>query len=506
MSTSVLRRYTPPTCTLEIAATGSALSRWTDRTVLKNLRFQLSFDDPKLPPDQQVTIKGDRSQLEALCEAVEAYVQKILNQPPEQVSSLHSFNEASNEASVDTAKLPKVIPFPSPAHEMNNDVSDQAGIHLKPQGFLAHELCLGTLTDDQNNSVIRLNVLQLFDLANALDAYHAEALTLPALGRPSWMKSPAGWARIAAVALLTVGATGAIAKFVMDVSSPSQVASSEQEVEVSSAQRPESLSSSSPLPVPPGIANAPATLKADQPLLPPKPPAGALQPVPVPSPVLEAPPPGSVSVSQLPASQPANNSAGAAAPDSLPALPIPADPQIASSSTGSVTTIDPLADAPAPAAITSTAPDPAAVSLAPSGISITGQNRTATTTSEAAPQPAPPLNPVGRNSASPSTQVATRNTAFDSYPQIAEVRNYFAQNWQPPEELTQTLEYRLVLNPQGAIQLIVPLGEASGRYLDRTNMPLMDEPFVSPLQDIDQLQVRLVLDPNGQVRTFAEGN
>ncbi|NJR40541.1 MAG: DUF4335 domain-containing protein, partial [Leptolyngbyaceae cyanobacterium CSU_1_4] len=63
MASSVLRRYTPPTCTLEVAAIGSALSRWTEQAVLKNLRFELSFDDPTLVSDQQTTIRADLNQL-----------------------------------------------------------------------------------------------------------------------------------------------------------------------------------------------------------------------------------------------------------------------------------------------------------------------------------------------------------------------------------------------------------------------------------------------------------
>lgn len=104
-------------------------------------------------------------------------------------------------------------------------------------------------------------------------------------------------------------------------------------------------------------------------------------------------------------------------------------------------------------------------------------------------------------------QVATNSsTAFDSYPQIAEIRNYFVQQWQPPSELTQILEYRLVLNADGTIQRIIPLGDASERFVDRTNMPLMGESFVSPLENQDQLQVRLVLSPDGKVQTFSDGN
>src|SRR6478672_1108304 len=82
LSTSVLRRYTPPTCTLEIVAQDSPLSRWAGRPLLRKLRFQLSFDDPRLPDAEQVSLRGDRFQLSELCEAVSAYVQDFLNQSP----------------------------------------------------------------------------------------------------------------------------------------------------------------------------------------------------------------------------------------------------------------------------------------------------------------------------------------------------------------------------------------------------------------------------------------
>lgn len=49
---TILRRYTPPTCRLELIAKSSPLSRWAGQPVLKNLRFRLSFDDPRLPDEQ----------------------------------------------------------------------------------------------------------------------------------------------------------------------------------------------------------------------------------------------------------------------------------------------------------------------------------------------------------------------------------------------------------------------------------------------------------------------
>ena len=51
-SGNVVRKYTAPTCTLEIAANASVLARWTQKPTLKNQRFNLRFDDPRLGEDQ----------------------------------------------------------------------------------------------------------------------------------------------------------------------------------------------------------------------------------------------------------------------------------------------------------------------------------------------------------------------------------------------------------------------------------------------------------------------
>src|SRR5688572_30379422 len=84
LSNSNLRRYTPPTCTLEIAAKTSPLSRFVGQSVLKNLRFELRFDDPRQPDDHRETIRGDEYELEMLCEAVNSYVQHSLESPSTQ--------------------------------------------------------------------------------------------------------------------------------------------------------------------------------------------------------------------------------------------------------------------------------------------------------------------------------------------------------------------------------------------------------------------------------------
>lgn len=87
----IIRRFTPPTCTLEIWGKNSPLSRWTKQKVIKNLGFQLSFDDPRTPEEEQLTISGDREQLEQIYSLVLNYTEEFLKQ---------SFNPQSLASSV----------------------------------------------------------------------------------------------------------------------------------------------------------------------------------------------------------------------------------------------------------------------------------------------------------------------------------------------------------------------------------------------------------------------
>lgn len=457
MPTAVLRRYTPPTCTLEIAAARSALSRWTDRTVLKDLRFHLSFDDPKLPPEQQVTVSGDRTQLEALSEVVTTYVQSLLAAAPEQVQWEEPLRVGGSAPLLNVSQPLAASP-------------QQMGITLQPKGLLSHDLKLGSLATEESGATVHLTTLQLFDLANALEAYTAEAMTLPTSERPAWLKAPRGWANIAAVAVLALAATGGIAKFVLDVSRPTQTASAPRERQVNSELNSDLFPTLSP---PPIEASPSITLQP----LPPPPPTGTAQsnsPGLPPVGVTEAPP------------SPAQPPAPATAP------PSPSDQQ-------QVTVI------PDPGAIAS-APSESLAQAGSSGSSNSAPPRL-TGIEEAAPETASralaPADSADSNAAA-NRSAANNSTAFDTIPQVAEIRSYFQQNWQPPEGLTQTLEYRLLLNSDGSLQRIVPLGQASENYLDRTNMPLMGEPFVSATSDGSTPQIRLVLKPNGTVQSFLE--
>lgn len=206
--TSVIRRYTPPTCTLEIAAKDSPLSRWMGQSVLKHLRFKLSFDDPRISEDQWITVRGDRTQLQALTDAVSHYVQNFLSQ-----SSRFSTESSIGIAEPVTGSITQA--------EQNS-----AGIYLKPKGLISHELHLGTLANESSGSVLSLSAVQLADLATALDECAADVTPLPNLEKPRWRTVTPAWGTIAAAAIVAVGVTASIAR-VFEPSAPTQTATSQ---------------------------------------------------------------------------------------------------------------------------------------------------------------------------------------------------------------------------------------------------------------------------------------
>ncbi len=456
MALSVLRRYTPPTCTLEILGTQSPLSRWMGQPMVKQLRFRLSLDDPKLPQEEWVTIQGDRTQLETLCEIVTAYVQQFLKQPS-QAKELVALEQNGSIVTLTKHAAPEIGVPPA--------LSNHLGITLTPRGLLSHELSLGSLASNETGPTTRLSALQLFDLAEALDDYASEIIALPGLqpSKPGWKPTPT-WAQIAAICLVVVGLSTTVIKLMQH--SPSAI----QTTASTNNQSPSSSDQQIATQLPP-VATSPSTPpNASNQKLPPPPPLGSTTPLPsvmpkvVVPPVISANPPTSTSrIGNVAPSQ--KNS------DQVATLP----PSIAANE----------ARGSAPSTFAApTRPDSAMPSAA---IAKRSANSTAETDQ--------------LRSGAPSAQPST---AFDTIPQVAEVRRYFQQRWSPPQGLTQTLEYTLTIAPNGTIRQITPLGQAAGDYVDRTGIPLVGEPFVSPLSSGRNARIRLVLSPDGKVQTFLE--
>ncbi|WP_448571183.1 DUF4335 domain-containing protein, partial [Trichothermofontia sp.] len=250
-ATTLLRRYTPPTCTLELYAQQSPLSRWASRPVVRDLRFRLHLDDPRLPDEQRTTLQGDRQQLEALHTVVETYVQAQLAETEWELGTLAntvlkvlSLDPASEAAQpvADTPAAAIAPPSPTPASSAKGQdlrvaapakasypepplpmgARSSAGtppehrnsLQLEPDGGLYHRLYLGPLATAAIGDTVQLSTLQLFDLVTALDTYSEELMALPeTLGR-AWFKPSITWARTAAIVIVVIGVATSVVRLV----------------------------------------------------------------------------------------------------------------------------------------------------------------------------------------------------------------------------------------------------------------------------------------------------
>lgn len=536
VSNYVIRQYTPPTCRLEILAQSSALSRWTGKSVLKQLRFELRFDDPQIPEEQRIAIRGDRDQLEALCVAVTNYVQEFLQQSAQNVWANISEPKSSNVSDDSSARNLKETDDRTNTLKSFNTPMLGSDISIQPNSRLTHKLFLGSLANHLSGPVIQLSLLQLFDLATALDEYSTDVLALPTLNTQSTAPSLATWASVAAVLVVGLALTPITWQY---------------------ANRQRQLQ----------VAKKPTRIPEQVALNPAKP---SLQPTPIPS---------------------------LTVPDSLPSLPQipisanPPSPSVTSSTSGIIGSISTLST-PSATSLKSTLPSPSnqisnytttpkkspsagttftipgnstisqplptaplstisklpnqPVNIQPSvGQKTTGlitkngsvpgtstslsNSRTATATTPSisigTPSVAPPLTTIPelnsdisrygtgadplisklRNARKTSTNVATTTgTLFDATPQVGEAREFLKKHWSPPEGLSQTIQYSLLVGVDGTIERIFPLNKAARDYIDRTGMPLIGERFISPNRNGQPVKIRAVYSPDGKVQTFAE--
>ena len=103
-----------------------------------------------------------------------------------------------------------------------------------------------------------------------------------------------------------------------------------------------------------------------------------------------------------------------------------------------------------------------------------------------------------------STGTAQKNSGTNKNAIMAEVRNYFKKGWKAPSGLNESLQYSLVLNADGTIQQILPLNNAAGQYIDRTNIPLPGSQLVTPAEEGGKTGVHLQFSPDGKVKASLE--
>ena len=469
MSHSILRRYTPPTCTLEITAKSSPLSRWVGQPVVKQLQFQLSLDDPKLSKEQWVVLRGDRVQLDNLHAVVSGYVQAFLEQSSGLAQSYSHANGSLPSSEGAIAVLPSLSKTTLAARTSAPD-----GVSIRPKGLLTHDLVLGTLATSEANTVVSLSALQLFDLANALDAYTTDLLTLPELQR-SRQVTPTRfhWGQIAATGLIVIGLSASVAKL---IDNQFKTASS------TAGQGASSSDQQAATQLPPSASQSPYPPITSAQKLPPPPPLGSTLPV----------SPGLPTVA-LPS--PAVNSPKVSSPSGAASTSKPGFSVLGQARNDAGNQIAMVPQSGVPSAVMRSQPE----RPMPKPLALNREFANA--------PPNQSTSTESRSSASDrSAQAEPTGTAFDTIPQVAEARRYFQQRWSPPQGLTQTLEYTLLVGANGSIQRTLPLGQAAGDYVDRTGIPLVGEPFVSALNRGQTAKIRLVLSPDGSVKTFLEGS
>ncbi|MHC5738044.1 DUF4335 domain-containing protein [Nostoc sp.] len=541
LSNSVIRRYTPPTCTLEVFAQSSPLSRWMGKTVLKHLSFELRFDDPRLPEEHRIPIRGDREQLEALCDAVTSYVQQFLQQSPESFWVSFSGTQQSSTA----LDEPELKSSTKTLNAFNAQISG-ANIHLEPSSYLTHNLFLGSLANYSSGPVIQLSLLQLFDLASALDEYSTDVMALPTLNNTSSSLSFPAWAPIAAVLVIGVGFLPVTWQYANNIrEKQQQTAKTSDSAAVKTALQPSpSLNFPTPEPglTPPSdnlLGSTPPISTSTLPQAPLTAPSSSFSTTP---PLF--PPNNTLTIPQgktanLPSNRAMPPASFANAPSSkIPGQEIAILPSLGQNPTGlnsqggalpQLRNLPPRLSSNAGSLPTNISPV-----LPPSLDTVPNNNRGNTPTQPSSlnsqqlderinslQQPSPGEKPASQVPSSRtaennpfidqlgdgrkptrSTEVAT-GTLFDT-PQVAEAREYLTKRWQPPTGLGQTLEYSLIVSVDGTVERIFPLNKAAREFVDSTGMPEVGKPFVSANRGGQNVRIRVVLSPDGKVQTFPD--
>ncbi len=503
-----LIRYTPPTCILEIYQNNIASFLTLDSTENNDkIHFKLHFDDPRLPQEEKETITGNSELLLNLREEINKYLIDYIA-----IKNIKQYQEKKDK-------------FVSKTRDKNTKIT------LIRKGLCRHQFCYF----GNKNYIINLSNTQLFDIANALDSYYQEAeiihkktqaqlwkkssLIIICLGLLSFMSGLWWWRHQQQLIQQANQSNQEALENENDVNQPnldevippSPLDSSEipeivvpKETEVMTSR--ESLSPPPPTLTQPPVAEnpdnnidstilvnnnpeneatttvAPVNITQQQILPPPS------------SPPLPPPPPPVnftetqntvIAINSNPPSNP-NQRASQSIPSSsnLPAIS-PINPEnkkppkldrlpVLESNNSNLSTENNHIE------------NKSNENLAnnhPKDINIVAINAS------------PNLNPPSELNIPLSSNSVSNLVTQD-------VKQYFQAKWQPPDNLQQSIEYRLSINEDGSLSRITPLGRSARIFLDVTGMPLLGETLSSSAQE--SVIVRLILSPDGEVRTFRE--
>uniref|UniRef100_B8HP82 DUF4335 domain-containing protein n=1 Tax=Cyanothece sp. (strain PCC 7425 / ATCC 29141) TaxID=395961 RepID=B8HP82_CYAP4 len=513
--------YAYPTCSLEVWVKPP----YSPKIGSAGLEFRLSLTALPDRDHELLQLQGNSTQLETLATVVEAYIEEFLSPTPlplgaqTPLPSQSTFAaELTSPAELTSSEAGAFAQFepltdPSPdsplpaailgnefASDIEAEMIEPAGfagsgsgwatdldseaepdIYLCPQTLLHHELHLGSLATKPEQSVVCLPVSQLFDLSSALAAWwtEREQLSVAAPAPPRrvlplpWKRAPL-WLRSTAIAALVVGVTTTALRVAQHPLYPSD----KREVSLSTAPPPPPPPQALTIPSPPPQTIAPGT-KPQVPLVTPTPgQSRPAAPTDTPPTVILSPP------------QP---------------LPVPPAPPLVATEPFAAQDNNRVSDSsPTSQRWQKSTENEAGVPSAQTDTEVLSPQERAELQGGITASPASPL------AASPPalSQAPSRRSppiAVGNLSQVAEVQAYFARRWQPPPELPQTIEYTLILNPDGSLQRTIPLSKTAATFVDRTPLPLANEPFVSALKTPSNPRIRLVLEKSGKVQAFLEG-
>ncbi len=334
--------------------------------------------------------------------------------------------------------------------------------YLKSEGLVNHQLFFGSLIHNGKDEQIKLSTVQLFDLVTALAAYQTELNTQSQRQASASKKLIPLWSGIAAVAIAAVGTTTILLR------SPliSKRASSPESQSQPQAEIPEIDEV-----IPP---QAPDTIRPISKPKPTKPLASAQK----------LPPPPAVDT-----------------PKPKPDIPDPAD--------------YPLSDIARQSGLNNSLKKEISAQRTKSTIVVPSTTKKKQEADSTQSELAKAKNSSESNSNQTSAiqsntwlnQPSENKAELDADSQLNQIQEivvYFQKRWQPPTDLKQSLEYRLLLNADGSIKKVVALGKAAQLYLNQSNIPVNGESFISPLSESQSATVRLLLNPDGKVQAFTE--
>ncbi len=501
------RRYTPPTCTLEIYHPQPFWGRWRSQHFPPLFSFQLHFDDPRLTQEDKITVIGDRDLLETLRKTLTKYVQEYLN-----CTSIWEQPE----------KLACEIPLSA----------EGKIVHLSRLSAYSHLLYYQSFEPHPETIEVVLNNTQLVDFVNALDTYHWDATNVN-IKKKKRSLSASAW--IALIAIITTA--GGLGWWRYQQNLASDIAQETDDENLPADKYDTNVQAVVP-PQPLDAKNIPQTIV---PKIPAQTNLAKISPQAIRQQSLLPPPNITPSSIDLVIPNEDNNSSKQNNLSITSVLPTPSSKTTSSSSKTKPFPSQKVFNLPSnstdkkvnPSVIMAIKPSfnsPPTIKQdqvienkqPPSKPLNTKTNPPSTVPVLSAANPKPSLDSSNNLPNLPTTnnqqikpsvklrqQLSTDNSPIVIAKQISnnvstEVETYFQSKWQPPENLTQSIEYRLVLNGDGSLSRITPVGQIASIFIDQTPMPLIGEIITSGFTQVSPLTIRLILSPSGNVETFAE--